>query len=72
MRMSTIDIVTRPRGETGTKSGEEASQPKAIGRDRRTGEFVGDGWVEYVWQLWVANIQQLVKEQGRLSLIVRF
>ena len=61
-------------GETGTKSGEEASEPKEIDRDRRTddSEFVGDGWVGYVCQLWVANIQQLVKKQGRLSLIVRF
>ena len=55
------------------ETGEEASEPKGIDRgDRRISEFAGDNWVEYVFQLRVATIQQLVKEQGRLSLTVRF
>ena len=58
--------------QTGTETGEEAGKPKAIDRDRRIGGFVRDGWVRHVRQFWIAAIQQLVKEQSRLSLIVRF
>ena len=59
--------------QTTRETGEEADEPKGIDRgDRRIGEFAGDNWVKYVFQLRVATIQQLVKEQGRLSLTVRF
>ena len=58
--------------ETGTKTGEEASEPKTIDCNRRIGGSVGDSRVGYVCQLWVAAVQQLVKEQSRLSLIVWF
>ena len=58
--------------ETGSEAGGEASKPKAVDRDRETCGLEGDGWVGYVCQAWVTTVQQLVKEQGRLLLVVWF
>jgi len=76
-RVSTTVVLREPTltddgTQTGAKTGEEACEPKAIDHNRRICGFVRDGWVGHVRQLWVAAIQQLVKEQGRLSLIVWF
>ena len=57
--------------ETGTETGEEAGEPKAIDRDRRIRGSLGDSRVGYVCQVWVATVQQLIEEYGRLFLVVR-
>jgi len=56
--------------ETGAETGGETSEPKAVDRDRGSAGLEGGGWVEYVIEVWVTTIQQLMKEKGRLSLII--
>ena len=56
--------------ETGSETGREAGEPKAVDRDRETSGLEGDGWVGYLCQAWVTTVQQLVKKQGRLPLII--
>ena len=48
--------------EAGTKTGGEASEPKAIDRNCRTSGSLTDGRVRYVGQVRVTAVQQLVKE----------
>ena len=57
--------------ETGTKARGEAGKPKAVDGDRKAGWFEGGGWVGNACQARVTAVQQLVKEQGRLLLVVR-
>ena len=45
--------------ETGTETSREAGEPKTVDRDRETGGFEGDGRIGHVW---VATVQQLVRE----------
>ena len=56
--------------ETGTKTGGETGKPKAVDRDRDGGGSEGNCWVGYGFEAWVTAIQDLVKEQGRLLLII--
>jgi hypothetical protein len=74
-RFCVIVVLCKPPFEghgkgTGTETGCEADTPKTINRNRKTSGFVGDGWVGYDRQVWVTTVQQLVKEQGRLLLII--
>ena len=43
----------------GTDTNGDAGAPERINCNRKTSRFRGDGWVGYVW---VATVQQLVKE----------
>ena len=51
-RVRAIVVLCKPpftdhSAETGTKTGGEAGEPKAIDRDRETGGLEGKGWVGY-------------------------
>ena len=50
--------------ETGTETGGEASEPKAIDDNRGTGWPEGSGWVGDIFKVWVPAVQNLVKEYG--------
>ena len=56
--------------ESGTKTGGKAGEPQAVDRNRETGGLKGNGWVGYVCEFRVTAVQQLVKEQSRLLLII--
>ena len=58
--------------ETGAETGGEASEPEAVDRDRGTGGLEGEGWVGYGRQVWIATVQQLVKEQRCLFFVIWF
>ena len=75
-RVRTAGVLREPTftnncAETGAETGEETGEPKTIDRDRRICRLLGDSRVGYVCQLWVATVQQLMEEYGRLSLVVR-
>ena len=75
-RICTAGVLSEPaftdnRTEAGTETGEEASEPETIECDRRIRGPLGDGWVRDLCWTWVAAIQQLMEEYGRLSLIIR-
>ena len=48
--------------ETGTKTGGEAGEPKAVDGDGDAGGSEGSGWVGYISKAWVSAVQDLVKE----------
>ena len=64
-------LFTDHGAETGTKTGGETSKPNAVDRDREAGGPKGNGWVGYVFEAWITAIQNLVKEYGRLLLMIR-
>jgi len=57
---SATESANRGHGvDSGTDTDGDACAPETIHRNRKTSGFRGDGWIGYVW---VATVQQLVKE----------
>ena len=68
-RARTAAVVREPLfksygAEAGTKTCGETNEPKTVDRDRDAGGLEGEGWVGFVFEAWVAAIQNLVKKQG--------
>jgi len=49
-------LFTDHGAETGTKTGGETSEPKAVDRDREAGGPEWNSWIEYVSEAWVTAI----------------
>ena len=64
-------LFTDHGAETGTKTGSETGEPEAIDSDGEARGPKGNSWIECVSEAWVTAIEKLVKEQGRLLLIIR-
>jgi len=64
-------LFTDHGAETSTETGTETGGPEENDRDGEAGGPEWNSWIECVFEAWVTAIEKLVKEQGRLLLIIR-